>query len=85
MAFLWFASVFILRKGVTDIQKKTKKTYAYLFRCLGDLRKSTGPLVYTIFSSFIIATFIANVICYFGVWTVIMITAKQINVSFHGY
>ena len=52
------------------------------FRCLGDLRKSTGPLVYTIFSSFIIATFVANLICYFGVWTVIMATAKEIDVSY---
>ncbi len=51
------------------------------FRCLGDLRKPTGPLVYTIFSSFIIAAFIGNMICYFGVWTVIVTTAKRINVS----
>ena len=62
--------------------KRNNEVCPYYFRWLGDLRKTTGPLVYTIFSSFIIATFIANVLCYFGVWTVIMTTAKQINVSF---
>ena len=45
------------------------------------MRKPTGPLVYTIFSSIIIATFIANIIFYLGVWIVIKRTAQQLQVS----
>ena len=73
------------RRHNAYVKKENKEASTYYFRCLGDLRKTTGPLVYTIFSSFIIATFIANVLCYFGVWTVIMTTAKQINVRFYAF
>ena len=56
--------------------------YCVYYRCQGDMRKPTGPLVYTIFSSIIIATFIANIIFYLGVWIVIKRTTHQLQVCF---
>ena len=55
-----------------------------IHRCHGDMRKQSGPIVFTVYSSFTIATFITNIICYLGVWITIVSTTKRINVGiFH--
>ena len=44
------------------------------------MRKDTGPIAFTITSSFHMATFIVNIICYAGVGVVIMLNRRRINV-----
>ena len=51
-----------------------------ILRCHGDLRKETGPIAFTITSSFHFATFIINIICYAGVGVVIIWNKRRINV-----
>ncbi len=50
-------------------------------RCLSDMRKPSGPTVYTIFSSFVIATFIFLLLCYIGVGFAILASRRRMNVS----
>lgn len=51
-----------------------------ILRCHGDMRKPTGPTVFTMFSSVIIGVFAANIVFYLGVWVAIVKTSKQLQV-----
>ena len=45
------------------------------------MRKDTGPIPFTVVSSFHIGTFLANIISYSGIGIVIMANRERINVS----
>ena len=86
---LWSPSVFQCSPPNAEVNVHAVKTVCRYHtrtllcspRCFADMRRPTGPVIQTVFGSFVVVAFITNLICYVGVWTTISHTSRQINVS----